>query len=172
MSVSDDLTKLSELHASGALSQDEFTKAKHQILRAAEASTSPPSPVAGPASHTYAQPGAKAGWPAPAQPIGLPHGVPAGAAQHDEDRWLPEYYQGKFAGFDAQGGSYSATWNWAAFFFGVFWYLVKGMWAKALIIFFLVFVAGGFLTIPLAVYTGVAGNYDYYLFRRHRKHLW
>lgn len=34
--------------------------------------------------------------------------------------------------FETNEGGFVATWNWAAFFFGAIWYLVKGIRVKGL----------------------------------------
>ena len=83
------------------------------------------------------------------------------------------YHQDKFRCFD-EAGQFVPTWNWAAFFFGIFWYLCKGMPAKAGI-----FLVVGIIStvIPLLLfllplYFGIAGNYDYYLLKVKGKQLW
>lgn len=82
------------------------------------------------------------------------------------------YYQRIFEVFDYNGGYFKPSWNWAAFFFGLFWYFYKGMWAKAL---FILLVSIIFAFVPLfffTVYCAIAGNYDYYLLKVKGKQLW
>jgi len=88
---------------------------------------------------------------------------------------LKPYYQTAFAKIDQNDGRFLASWNWAAFVFGVFWYFAKGMWAKALILLIGSLILGGLTGIGfLAVwaYFGVAGNYDLYLKERRGTQLW
>ncbi len=81
------------------------------------------------------------------------------------------YYQKKFQAFEENKGQWKSTWNWPAFFFSAFWYLYKGMWGKALILFSLAIMLTVFLptvTTPLIpLCAAVWGNYDYYLFRKY-----
>lgn len=184
MSLSEDLFRLSELHASGALSVDEYNRAKQQLLDSTPVTTAPalpPAPVPTPApayqtpAHqappTYAVPPSPQ-YGAPFQPPVQPWNGHNGPPATSRDAWLDPHYQHKFARIDAEGGSFVALWNWPAFLFGAFWYLFKGMWAKALLIFFVALLSGGLLGIPLWIYTGVAGTYDYYLLKRRQKQLW
>lgn len=115
---------------------------------------------------------APAPWSAPvAQPAPAWAGAPAGNLPSAQaDTGLDVYYRERFAQFDRNGST--ASWNWAAFLFGAFWYFSKGLWAKALLIIFVAFLSGGFLGIPLWIYGGVMGNYDYYLLRRKQQQLW
>ena len=166
MSVSADLAKLSDLYAAGSLSPDEFVTAKAQLLAAPQ----PPAPqIASVPAVSYAPPqyqpnGYVAPGPSGYQTTPTPHAA--------SDRFLSPYYQFKFARFDAQGGGFSASWNWPAFFLGWLWYLVKGMWAKALITLVLVVVTAGILAIPVWIYCAIAGNYDYYLLKRKQTQFW
>ena len=180
MSVSEDLSRLGDLYSAGMLSYEEFTHAKNQLLQpppaVVQAPAQPPPPQYSapvmPGPQAYQQPYAGAHN----QPYAGPHTQPYGAAPplqvSAHDTYLPPYYQLRFARFDAARGGFSATWNWPAFLFGCIWYLVKGMWAKALIIFALMVVTGGILAIPAWIYMGIAGNYDYYLLKRQNKQLW
>ncbi|THF70718.1 DUF2628 domain-containing protein [Deinococcus sp. Arct2-2] len=89
---------------------------------------------------------------------------------------LPASYEETFRRFDREGGRWLATWNWAAFVFGVFWYLYRGVWVKALIYFAVIFIVsaitGGIATIPLWIVVGVLANYDLYLLKRKGTQLW
>ena len=88
---------------------------------------------------------------------------------------LHPYYQRVFAKFDANGGSFTPTWNWAAFLLGPIWYLLHGMWLKSVVL----FVAWGFTPMFVFVpavfvigYQAIVGNYDYYLRKVKGKLLW
>jgi hypothetical protein len=61
-------------------------------------------------------------------------------------------------------------WNWPAFFFGPFWYLVKGMPVKGLL--YVLIMATGIGWLFLLVYTGLYGAWDYYLKEARGKQLW
>jgi hypothetical protein len=80
------------------------------------------------------------------------------------------HYERAFAQFDA-GGS-KVAWNWAAFLLGALWYLYRGMWAKALIYVAVAFFSGGMLAIPVWIYGGLMGTYDYYLLQRRGTQGW
>jgi hypothetical protein len=183
MGLSEDLVRISELRASGALSPEEYEQAKQQLL-STTGSLAPPVAYSAPAQHTppaysapagnpygsFPAPAPQAAYSAPAQPAWSQYNNGHNATQ--QDAWLDPHYQRKFARIDAEGGSHVALWNWPAFLFGALWYLVKGMWAKALLIFLVAVISGGFLAIPLWIYAGVSGTYDYYLLKRRNKQLW
>jgi predicted nucleic acid-binding Zn ribbon protein len=84
---------------------------------------------------------------------------------------LPEYWQNVFRKFDEKPTKMQTHWNWPAFFFGPFWYLVKGMPVKGA--FYVLIVVGtvGF-GLFLAVYAGLYGAWDYYLKEAQGKQLW
>jgi len=84
---------------------------------------------------------------------------------------LPPYWQAVFQKFDQRPGQIQTHWNWPAFFFGPFWYLVKGMPAKGLL-YILIAVATAGVGLVLAVYAGLYGAWDYYLKEVHGKQLW
>jgi len=74
--------------------------------------------------------------------------------------------------FEAHAGGFVATWNWAAFLFGGVWYLAKGIWVKGVGICLLSLLTHG-LALPLLwLYSGVFGNWDHYLLKRHGSQLW
>jgi hypothetical protein len=83
-----------------------------------------------------------------------------------------------FALFEAHGGGFVPTWNWAAFLLGPLWYLRKGLYAKGLPILVLTVYPLWPLPITLVVslllfgYCGVVGNWDYYLLRVKRTQWW
>jgi hypothetical protein len=85
---------------------------------------------------------------------------------------LSEYYKGVFKKFDLNNGSYVFTWNWAAFFFGMFWYLSKGMWGKVLIFVLAAIITGGYGFILFWLYFAIFGKYDYYLLVRRKTQWW
>jgi hypothetical protein len=67
-----------------------------------------------------------------------------------------------------------------AFILGPFYYLVKGMWAKALIYFAVIIALGGILQLLTGIQIGYAASifystwtkYDYYLFKVKKNQLW
>lgn len=82
------------------------------------------------------------------------------------------YYEQKFKNIEEGNGIVS--WNWFAFVFIWAWYFSKGMWAKGLIILFLMSITF-WLVFPLFIlwiYCGIFGNYDYYLLESKSKQLW
>lgn len=143
--------------------------------RAPRPAPSPPTPPGQPGAGTVGPPslGAPAAAPSPPRATGSWVSAPGAgyppAAVNGDGRLSP-YYRQRFQRFDAGLGV--ATWNWPSFLFGAIWYLTKGMWAKALLIFAVALVTGGVLAIPLWIYTGVMGNYDYWLKHRQGKQLW
>jgi Protein of unknown function (DUF2628) len=85
---------------------------------------------------------------------------------------FPPYYQDVFATFDRDGGGFKAKWNWPAFFFGFIWYCVRGMWLKGLLMLAVIIMFGGLPAPFFWIYTGVAGNWDYYLLKLKGKQFW
>lgn len=83
---------------------------------------------------------------------------------------LPQYWQSVFRNFDQRPAQMQTFWNWPAFFFGPFWYLVKGMPAKGLL--YLLVAVTGIGWLFLVVYAGLYGAWDYYLKEAHGKQLW
>ena len=95
------------------------------------------------------------------------------------DALLPTYYQNKFAILDAMDGRRVRGFNGAAFLFSGFWYLAKGMWLKALVLFLVVVGgsafgedAGWIVGIGVWIYAGLYGTFDYYLLHRHGQQGW
>lgn len=75
---------------------------------------------------------------------------------------LKPYYQEEFRKIQESGEGYRGKWNWAAFFWGGFWALSKGLWKSGL-----VSIVGAALTagLVLVIYWfifGARGNYMYY----------
>jgi hypothetical protein len=145
------------------------------------------TPTAGQPTGWTPPPGATsaAGTPNGAVPSPPPYpGAPTGPGGRPGEGWhgpppathalagLPDYYRGPFARIDGNGGSFTATWNWAAFLLGPIWYLCRGLWVKALLLVFIVLATAGTLAIPAWIYAGIAGNYDLYLLRQRNKQLW
>jgi len=97
---------------------------------------------------------------------------------HERTKSLTDYsgftpfYQKVFAQFDQGGGRFQAKWNWAAFFFGPIWYLVKGIWIKALLMLLIIFVLAGVPAPFFWLYAGIAGNWDYYLLKVRERQFW
>lgn len=85
---------------------------------------------------------------------------------------LDPYYGEAFRQIEENGGKPKVIWNWWAFLFSAFWYLSKGMWAKGIIIFVVLFFSAG-AAAPLAwIYAGLLGNYDYYLLKVKNNQFW
>jgi hypothetical protein len=101
-----------------------------------------------------------------AVPRGGPPSADAGRFAH-----LPEYWQKVFGKFDQSPTKMQTHWNWPAFFFGPFWYLVKGMPVKGAF-YILIVVGTAGLGLFLAVYAGLYGAWDYYLKEAKGKQLW
>ena len=81
-------------------------------------------------------------------------------------------YREAFLKFDAIGGGFVATWSWVGFFFGLFWYLYRGMFGKAAGLFIIFLLTLGIGWFPFALYCGIWGKWDYYLLRVKGKQLW
>lgn len=84
------------------------------------------------------------------------------------------YWRKQFKTFDALQGKFRPTWSWTAFIFGLLWYMWKGMWGKA----FLLFVAmcalmmTGVGMLVYWVYPALFGKWDYYLLKKRGTHFW
>ncbi len=102
---------------------------------------------------------------APANPAGA--ASVGGAYAH-----LPPYWQTLFEGFNQRPTQMQTHWNWPAFVFGAFWYLVKGMPAKAALYFVLSIATAGVGWLFLSIYAGLYGPWDYYLKEVRGKQLW
>jgi hypothetical protein len=85
---------------------------------------------------------------------------------------LPPYWQTLFQRFNQQPAQTQTHWNWPAFIFGAFWYLVKGMPAKAALYFLVSIGTAGIGWLFLALYAGLYGPWDYYLKEVRGKQLW
>ena len=112
--------------------------------------------VAAPAAPAFAVSGSgAAAAPAPAPAVVRGSAPPSFAG-------LSSYYQREFSKIYNSNETYKGAFNWAAFLFGPFWALSKGLMASGLIALALVFISGGVLGLPIAVLYGVRGNYFYY----------
>jgi len=99
------------------------------------------------------------------------HAAVAASAAAGRFTHLTEYWQNVFRKFDRDPGKMQTHWNWPAFFFGPFWYLVKGMPVKGALYLLVVIGTAGF-GLFLAVYAGLYGAWDYYLREAQGKQLW
>jgi hypothetical protein len=85
---------------------------------------------------------------------------------------LSEYYKNAFNKIDANNGTFTIIFNWAALLFGALWYLYKGMWAKGLLMILIGFILAGVPFFFFWIYCALAGTYDYYLLTVKKKQLW
>ena len=70
-------------------------------------------------------------------------------------------YLGKFTSFTRSGeDSFSVTWHWPAFFFGLFWMLYRKLYLWALLALFIGFIPCAGLIFPFVF--GMTANYIYY----------
>lgn len=99
-------------------------------------------------------------------------GATAPAALTGKYDYLPPYWQRVFQRFAQRPSQMQTHWNWPAFFFGAFWYLFKGMPAKAALYFLVSIGTAGVGWLFLAIYAGLYGPWDYYLKEVHGKQLW
>ena len=75
---------------------------------------------------------------------------------------LPKYYQEEFSKILKSNETYKGKLNWAAFFFGIFWALSKGLWCTAVIGVILSLPTYGIAGIIYGFVLGFRGNYIYY----------
>jgi|GEM_PF-5519851 len=79
----------------------------------------------------------------------------------------PEYPAGRF---NPEG------FNWLCFFFSWIWYLVKGMWQKAVVLLIagwvLSYVTFGLAGIAVSIYAGIVGYRDYMRFYNSKQQFW
>jgi hypothetical protein len=80
----------------------------------------------------------------------------------DPVQGLAPYYRDEFQQIQASGERYLGKWNWAAFFFGGFWAISKGLWKAGLISIVGSFFTYGLVGIIYWFIFGVRGNYMYY----------
>ena len=85
---------------------------------------------------------------------------------------LPKYWQNVLQRFDQRPSQMQTYWNWPAFFFGPFWYLVKGMPVKGALYLLISIGTQGIAWLFLAIYAGLYGAWDYYLKEARGKQLW
>lgn len=101
-----------------------------------------------------------------------------------ESATVEETLDAAFITFDRRLGRLTPTWTWPAFFFPIPWYVIKGLWVKALIMvsILVVLVVGVFESgidtilslylVALSAYAGLFAKYDVYAWRRFGKQLW
>lgn len=94
------------------------------------------------------------------------------ASSQNDYQVQSNYYDKIFYKFDENGGHYSFSWNWWAFFFGLLWYISKGLWVKAILILITAIIVNPIVGTLLCIYTGAFGNYDYYLKKVKNTQLW
>lgn len=75
---------------------------------------------------------------------------------------LSSYYKDEFTSIRDSGESYKGKWNWAAFFFGGFWAITKGLWLPTVICFVAAICTGGVGGFVYCFLFGARGNYMYY----------
>ena len=106
-------------------------------------------------------------------PTGAAAGVTTTAPPGDTRyQYLSPYWRFVFQKFDQRPAQMQTHWNWPAFFFGPFWYLVKGLAAKAALYFVVSIATAGVAWLFLAIYAGLYGPWDYYLKETQGKQLW
>ena len=81
-----------------------------------------------------------------------------------------------FRRFDLAGGKWVPSFNLLAFFVGPLWYLIKGMWLKAVVLgaagLFLISVTYGAGIFVVWLYYGFFANWDLYLWEKQGKQGW
>ncbi|MCU1285315.1 MAG: hypothetical protein JWO13_1665 [Acidobacteriales bacterium] len=75
---------------------------------------------------------------------------------------LSSYYLNEFQQIENTRESYKGKWNWAAFLFGGFWALTKGIWLPVVICFVGSLFTGGLVGVAYCFIFGARGNYMYY----------
>jgi len=103
----------------------------------------------------------------PSQPSNATPFVPQGqppALMSPAWSYLPTYYQEEFYKMQSRP-EYEGKWNWAAFSWGCFWAMSKGLWGPVLVtvgVFILTAPVGGFPALLTWFYFGFRGNSMYY----------
>lgn len=140
-----------------------------------------PATAAAPAPARVAPPPPPAVLPAPVQtiarvepPIPPPHASSTPTPPRDYSKYQT-YYQRAFRHFDENPHDI-VRWNWGVFFFGLLWYLYRGMVAKA-VVYFIAIVMLGALTAGVGAFLAwfvlaSIGTHDYYLKEVKGKPLW
>jgi hypothetical protein len=87
--------------------------------------------------------------------------------------YLKPYYQEQFQGIEASGGTYRGKWNWCAFLFSWIWGFTKGLWGLSLVTIVLNIILSnmriGWLSMGVAIFWGIMGNYFYYNLQKNHK---
>ena len=100
---------------------------------------------------------------APSQSVPNAYGVPPVSATPLVNlSGLSFYYQQEFRQIAETGEGYKGKFNWAAFFFGIFWALSKGLWLPSLIAFIGSIFTGGIAGVVYWFVFAFRGNYLYY----------
>ena len=85
-------------------------------------------------------------------------------------------YSEVFAKFERAGGKWVPSFNLMAFLIGPIWYLLKGMWLKAVVLglisLFLISITSGGALFFMWIYYGFFANWDLYLWERMGKQNW
>lgn len=76
---------------------------------------------------------------------------------------LSEYYIEEFEKITNTNEIYKGKWNWAAFFFGGWWALSKGLWLPFLICLIGSIFTGGLFGLIYGLIFPIRGNYMYYM---------
>lgn len=100
----------------------------------------------------------------PTNPTPVVPQVPPPAQQFPAWSYLPLNYQEEFDKMQSVPG-YEGKWNWAAFFWGCFWAMSKGLWGPVLVcvgVFILTVPIGGLPALLTWFYFGIRGNSMYY----------
>ena len=84
-----------------------------------------------------------------------------GASAPDLDRF-PAYYQDEFRRIYESNEQYTGKWNWAAFLFGSFWAMSKGLWPAAVVSLVAGLATGGLGFIAYWIVFGARGTFIYY----------
>jgi hypothetical protein len=81
-----------------------------------------------------------------------------------------DYYSNVFKRIENDEAKF--IWNWAAFLFCPGWYFYRGMWMKGLILLGLQLITVGLFALPVWIFGGLVGNWDYYLYKTKGKTIW
>jgi hypothetical protein len=96
----------------------------------------------------------------------------AGAPTAVDFSGLSPYYRKEFQRIYDSNEQYKGKWNWAAFLFGPFWGLTKGLWLATIICVIAFVLTYGVAGIVYWFIFGFRGNYMYYCASTKKKQLW
>jgi hypothetical protein len=91
--------------------------------------------------------------------------------EHLDTTGLEPYWKEEFQKIYDSNETYKGTWNWYAFFFGVFWALSKKAWLSAAVALILGLFTAGMGFIVYWFIFGIRGNYIYYNVHVKKKQL-